>query len=240
LALISLSIRFRWPQPSSIPTTLIAAAVMGCAVAGMHYTAMSASMFFPLPDGPKLLTALPAPTPLAAVITIFAVLIASITLVASFAGRQAELALSLKAEIAERKRGEEELIQASRADARLVSAVAVLQAGIALFDENDRLVRFFAAKLWFWLRLSAPGIGLSILRRRVGCQDRVGAEGSIAAEQGAKMWELRAAASLARLRRDQGRRAEARDLLAPVYGWFTEGFATPDLKEAKALLDELG
>jgi len=51
---------------------------------------------------------------------------------------------------------------------------------------------------------------------------------------------LRAAASLARLRRDQGRRGDARDLLAPVYGWFTEGFDTPDLKEAKALLDELG
>jgi predicted ATPase len=50
---------------------------------------------------------------------------------------------------------------------------------------------------------------------------------------------LRAAVSLARLRRDQGRRAEARNLLAPVYGWFTEGFGTPDLKEAKALLDEL-
>ena len=63
---------------------------------------------------------------------------------------------------------------------------------------------------------------------------------SIAEEQEAKLWELRAAVSLARLRRDQGRRAEARDLLAPVYGWFTEGFDTPDLKEAKALLDELG
>jgi predicted ATPase len=62
---------------------------------------------------------------------------------------------------------------------------------------------------------------------------------SIAREQEAKLWELRAAASLARLRRDQGRRAEARDLLAPVYGWFTEGFDTPDLKEAKALLDTL-
>jgi predicted ATPase len=62
---------------------------------------------------------------------------------------------------------------------------------------------------------------------------------SIAREQGAKLWELRAAASLARLRRDQGRRAEARNLLAPVYGWFTEGFDTPDLKEAKALLNEL-
>jgi predicted ATPase len=62
---------------------------------------------------------------------------------------------------------------------------------------------------------------------------------SIAQEQEAKLWELRAAASLARLRRDQGRRAEARDLLAPVYGWFTEGFDTADLKDAKALLDEL-
>jgi predicted ATPase len=63
---------------------------------------------------------------------------------------------------------------------------------------------------------------------------------NIAEEQAAKLWELRATMSLARLRRDQGRRAEARDLLAPVYGWFTEGFGTPDLKDAKALLDELG
>ena len=62
---------------------------------------------------------------------------------------------------------------------------------------------------------------------------------SIAREQEAKLWELRTAVSLARLRRDQGRRAEARDLLAPVYNWFTEGFDTPDLKETKALLDEL-
>jgi class 3 adenylate cyclase/predicted ATPase len=62
---------------------------------------------------------------------------------------------------------------------------------------------------------------------------------NIAEQQGAKLWELRAAMSLARLRRDQGRRAEARDLLAPVYNWFTEGFDTPDLKEAKALLDAL-
>jgi predicted ATPase len=62
---------------------------------------------------------------------------------------------------------------------------------------------------------------------------------SIAREQDAKLWELRASVSLARLRRDQGRRAEARDLLAPVYGWFTEGSDTADLKEAKALLDEL-
>jgi TolB-like protein/predicted ATPase/class 3 adenylate cyclase len=61
----------------------------------------------------------------------------------------------------------------------------------------------------------------------------------IAQEQGAKLWELRAAMSLAELFRDQGRGGEARSLLAPVYGWFTEGFDTPDLKEAKALLDAL-
>jgi len=53
------------------------------------------------------------------------------------------------------------------------------------------------------------------------------------------LYELRAARSLARLWSDQGKREEARDLLAPVYGWFTEGFDTLDLKEAKALLDGL-
>ena len=62
---------------------------------------------------------------------------------------------------------------------------------------------------------------------------------NIAAKQEVKLWELRAAISLARLRRDQGKPAAARELLAPVYGWFTEGFDTLDLKDAKALLDEL-
>jgi predicted ATPase len=62
---------------------------------------------------------------------------------------------------------------------------------------------------------------------------------AIAREQRAKSWELRAAMSMARLWRDQGKRQQARDLLAPVYGWFTEGFDTLDLKEAKALLDDL-
>jgi predicted ATPase len=61
----------------------------------------------------------------------------------------------------------------------------------------------------------------------------------VAQRQQAKSYELRAATSMARLWRDQGKRDEARDLLAPVYGWFTEGFDTLDLKEAKALLDEL-
>jgi class 3 adenylate cyclase/predicted ATPase len=62
---------------------------------------------------------------------------------------------------------------------------------------------------------------------------------AVAREQQAKSWELRAAMSMARLWRDQGRREQARALLAPVYGWFTEGFDTLDLKQAKALLDEL-
>ena len=62
---------------------------------------------------------------------------------------------------------------------------------------------------------------------------------AVARSQQAKSWELRAAMSIARLWRDLGKRDEARDLLAPVYGWFTEGFDTADLKEAKTLLDEL-
>jgi class 3 adenylate cyclase/predicted ATPase len=62
---------------------------------------------------------------------------------------------------------------------------------------------------------------------------------AVARQQQAKSWELRAAMSMARLWRDQGKRDDARNLLAPVYGWFTEGFDTLDLKQAKALLDEL-
>jgi predicted ATPase len=62
---------------------------------------------------------------------------------------------------------------------------------------------------------------------------------AVARQQQAKSWELRAAMSMARLWRDQGKPDEARELLTPVYGWFTEGFDTLDLKEAKALLDEL-
>jgi predicted ATPase len=75
--------------------------------------------------------------------------------------------------------------------------------------------------------------------------DRAAAEQSyhqalaVADRRSAKLSELRAASSLARLWRDQGNRTEARDLLAPIYGWFTEGFDAPVLKEAKALLDQL-
>ncbi|MEE8304665.1 MAG: hypothetical protein V3S24_19775, partial [Candidatus Tectomicrobia bacterium] len=61
----------------------------------------------------------------------------------------------------------------------------------------------------------------------------------IARRQQAKSWELRATTSLARLWQSQGKRQEAYDLLTPVYGWFTEGFDTADLQEAKALLEKL-
>jgi predicted ATPase len=62
---------------------------------------------------------------------------------------------------------------------------------------------------------------------------------NVARRQNAKSWELRGATSLARLRRQQGRQQEAVALLAPILGWFTEGFDTADLKDAKALLDKL-
>jgi class 3 adenylate cyclase/predicted ATPase len=88
-----------------------------------------------------------------------------------------------------------------------------------------------------------------LLRRRAGFHDRSDATGksetclvealAVARRQGAKSLELRAGTSLAQLWRDHGKRAEAHDLLAPVYGWFTEGFDTADLKDAKALLAEL-
>jgi tetratricopeptide (TPR) repeat protein len=83
------------------------------------------------------------------------------------------------------------------------------------------------------------GIALAGLNRFEEGQNTLEEALRVARRQHAKSYELRAATSLARLWGEQGRRAEARDLLAPVYGWFTEGFDTADLKDAKALLDEL-
>jgi predicted ATPase len=76
-------------------------------------------------------------------------------------------------------------------------------------------------------------------RNAATAEDYFGRSLAVARQQQAKSWELRAAMSLARLWRDQGKVQQARGLLAPVYGWFTEGFDTRDLKEAKALLAEL-
>jgi predicted ATPase len=94
-----------------------------------------------------------------------------------------------------------------------------------------------------WFEAEVRRLTGELLRSAGG--DRAAAEAcflhavTTAQEQGARLWELRATTSLARLRRDQGRRAEAHDLLARIHGWFSEGFDTPDLKEAGALLDEL-
>jgi len=114
-----------------------------------------------------------------------------------------------------------------------------IEEGLTLLDDALRIVektgeRWFAAELYRHKGQLLLGQG-----HTEAAEELYRKALSIAEEQGAKLWELRAAASLARLRRDQGSPAEARDLLAPVYGWFTEGFDTADLKEAKALLDEL-
>jgi predicted ATPase len=114
-----------------------------------------------------------------------------------------------------------------------------MEEALALLDDALRVVertgeRWFAAELnrhkgQLLLRQGHAEAAEELYRKAL----------NVAQEQEAKLWELRATVSLARLWRDQDRRAEARGLLAPVYGWFTEGFVTSDLKEAKVLLDEL-
>ena len=123
--------------------------------------------------------------------------------------------------------------------ARACEIAGQMEEGFTLLDDALEIAertgeRWFAAELnrhkgQLLLRQGHSEAGEELYRKAL----------SIAEEQEAKLWELRAALSLARLRRDQGRHIEAREILAPVYGWFTEGFGTPDLKDAKALLDEL-
>ena len=103
-----------------------------------------------------------------------------------------------------------------------------------LLDQEKTGCRRWSAEL---RRLQ--GIALLGLNRREEGQSVLEEALRIARRQKAKSYELRAATSLARLWGEQGRRVEARELLAPVYGWFAEGFDTADLKEAKGLLDEL-
>ena len=112
------------------------------------------------------------------------------------------------------------------------AALATTREGFAAQEETGQ--RQWEAELH---RLE--GIALTGLNRLEESQTALEAALRIARRQQAKAYELRAATSLARLWGERGGRAEARNLLAPVYGWFTEGLDTADLKQAKALLDEL-
>ncbi len=80
---------------------------------------------------------------------------------------------------------------------------------------------------------------LSVIGEREAAEANFRRGIDVARRQNAKLWELLATSKLAQLWRDQGKRLEARDLLTPIYSWFTEGFDAPDLKAAKALLHEL-
>jgi predicted ATPase/class 3 adenylate cyclase len=115
---------------------------------------------------------------------------------------------------------------------QIEEAAARLDQALQLVERTGE--RWFAAELdrqkgRLLLRQGHPEAAEELYRKAL----------SVAREQEAKLWELRAATSLARLWRDQGKRQQAHDLLAPIYSWFTEGFDTPVLQEAKALLDEL-
>jgi predicted ATPase len=114
-----------------------------------------------------------------------------------------------------------------------------IEEGLTLLDDALQVVERTGER-WFEAELNRHK-GQLLLRQRhtEAAEELYGKALAIAVEQEAKLWELRAALSLARLRSDQGRQAEARQLLAPIYGWFTEGFDTADLEEAKALLEEL-
>ncbi|HEX3430629.1 MAG TPA: MHYT domain-containing protein [Rhizomicrobium sp.] len=126
LAFLSLSIRF-WilrPQASNFLSTLIAASVMGFAVAGMHYTAMQASLFYPLDNALVHNGMVFPPTLLAMLITLFVGLIAACTMVASFAGQQNELAQNLKEEIARGDRARKEAEAANAAKSQFLATMS--------------------------------------------------------------------------------------------------------------------
>ena len=124
------------------------------------------------------------------------------------------------------------LAAASEIAGQIHESLTLLDDGLQIVDRTGE--RFFAAELnrqkgQLLLRQGQSEAAERLYRKAL----------SIAEAQGAKLWELRAAASLAQLWGAQGRRSKGRDLLAPIYGWFTEGFGTADLRQAKKLLKEL-
>jgi predicted ATPase len=125
------------------------------------------------------------------------------------------------------------LASAVAAAGRSDAALSVIAEALAL-DTDECWSEAELQRLHGEIRLAEGGAGAA--SGAEACFER---SLDIARHQSARSWELRTVTSLARLWRDQGKRAEAHDLVAPVYGWFTEGFETQDLKDAKALLDEL-
>ena len=113
-------------------------------------------------------------------------------------------------------------------------------AGLAHLMEAERQAEATRVRCCQCQTFRLRGVLLTLMGDRVAAESSFRDAISLAQRQGAKFFELRAALDLARLWRDQGKVQQARELLAPVYGWFAEGFDTRDLKEAKALLDALG
>lgn len=110
-------------------------------------------------------------------------------------------------------------------------ALDLLAQALTLVDKIDE--RWFEAELY---RLRGEALVALSPERSAEAEACYRQALAVSREQGAHLWELRAAMSLVRLWRDQGRRAQARNLLAPIYNWFTEGFDTTDLREARGLL----
>jgi predicted ATPase len=129
---------------------------------------------------------------------------------------------------------------------------AVLAQGMAILGEIDGALRLIDEQIaqverpgWeervhYAEILRLKGWMLSLKGDLQGAEQNYLASLDWARQQQAKSWELRTSTSLAQLWQSQGKRKEARDLLAPIYSWFTEGFDTKDLKQAKALQEELG
>jgi predicted ATPase len=117
---------------------------------------------------------------------------------------------------------------------QLTEGLAVVEEALSLASQTQE--RWHEAELWRLKGELARQSGSECLPEAENCLRKAIA---VAVSQEAKFWELRATTSLARLLRDTNRRDEARAMLADIYNWFTEGFDTADLKDAKALLDEL-
>jgi adenylate cyclase len=164
------------------------------------------------------------------------------------------LALAEQGQLQEGIAGMRSFLEAIRAGGQALGFTAMLamlaeahgkagrtQEGLALLDEAQGLVAKTGERA---VEAEVHRVKGELLLAR-SPSDEAQAEASfrealaVARRQSAKSWELRAATSLARLWQRQGKRNEARDLLAPVYAWFTEGFDTKDLRDAKALLEEL-